>query len=125
MGRMSNIKGAGYERYLAKKIGEKLGIQLDRTPGSGNLDIKGDLRSHEDTELKGPLSGWTIEAKKQEKPRIWNWIKQSREEAKGKKWLLIFSKNHEKDYATVELDFFLGLLKDSYILKQEIFNELK
>ena len=110
-GKGRKAKGHGYERHLAKVIGDSLGIPLRRTPLSGALDIKGDLREEGSNTLSGPLSGWTIEAKKQERLSIWSYIKQARRESGGKKWMVIFSRNREKDYVCLELESFLPLLK--------------
>ena len=104
-------KGNRYERYIAKLLSKVLSTNIRRTPNSGALGIRGDLRDRDSPYLSGPLAGWVLELKKQEKTKIWEWIKQAENEAGSSKWALIFSKNREKDYVILDINDWLELLK--------------
>ena len=100
-------KGKNYERHIARLLGEAFGCNVRRTPGSGNLDIKGDLRN-----LAGTLEKFCFECKKQEHLNIWKCLKQTMDEAGSKVGVLIFSRNNEKDYVTMELNDWIALLQE-------------
>ena len=99
-------KGKNFERLIAKIFAKAFNTNIRRTPGSGNLDIKGDLRN-----LSGPLEEWVIECKKQEKINIWDCIHQSQRQAGSKKWLLVFSRNREKEYVCLDLQDWIELIQ--------------
>lgn len=99
-------KGSDYERKIAKLFSKAFNTNVRRTPGSGNLDISGDLRN-----LSGPLEAWVFELKKQEKINIWACIHQAQREAKYKKWALIFSRNREQDYVVLDINDFIELIQ--------------
>jgi len=97
-------KGKNYERKIAKTLSDYFNCYVRRTPGSGNLDIKGDLRN-----LSGPLEQFVIECKKQEKLNVWKALQQTEEEAGHKIGLLIFARNNSKDYVCMELNDWLEI----------------
>ncbi len=99
-------KGKTYERQIAKVLAKAFDCDVRRTPGSGNLDIKGDLRN-----LYGPLEDYVFELKKQEKINIWACIHQSQLEAGYKQWVLIFSRNRENDYVCMDLQDWIALVQ--------------
>ena len=68
----ANKKGKDFERRIAKRLGGR------RTPCSGGLDIKGDIRC-----LSGPFEAWTIECKAQESGSLWKFIDQAKGEVSG------------------------------------------
>ena len=99
-------KGKGYEREIAKKLSKMFDCNVRRTPCSGGLDIKGDLRN-----LSGALENWVFECKKQEKLNIWSAIKQARAAAGIKNWAVIFSRNRENcDYIVMDLNDWAAIL---------------
>jgi hypothetical protein len=100
-------KGHAYERKIAKKLGEAFNCNIRRVPCSGALDIKGDIRN-----LEGVLDEFIIECKKQEKTKIWEWIKQTQTQAGNKMGLLIFTRNRAPDYACLLLDDLIRILKN-------------
>lgn len=109
-GRRSKNKGARYEGKVAKIINDALGTNLRRTPASGGLGIKGDLRDADGPYLSGKLAGWVVEVKCQEKINIWKCIEQARDQAGNKKWLLAFSRNYEDDYVCMSIHDWLELI---------------
>jgi len=114
-GRMSKNKGANYERRIAGILNKAFDTdRIRRTPASGALGLKGDLCTLEGNfELPGPLSNWAIELKKQEKINIWACLHQAQQQARGgKKWLLVFSRNHESDYVCLDLQDYIELIQN-------------
>ena len=102
-------KGKDFERKIAKILGKAFGCNVRRTPGSGNLDIKGDLRN-----LSGPLEQFVFECKKQERLNIWDALQQTFDEAGYKKGILIFTRNNEgRVYACMDLQDFIELIQSS------------
>jgi len=99
-------KGKAYERQIAKLLSKAFDCDVRRTPCSGGLDIKGDLRN-----LYGVLDRFVIECKKQEHINIWKALDQTTRQGGSKIGLLIFSRNNEKDYVCLELNDFIGLLQ--------------
>ncbi len=99
-------KGKRFELQIAKLLNEKFGANVKRTPNSGGLSIKGDIM-----DTQGILSEFHFELKNQEKLNIWKALQQARNDKRiGKIPLVIFTKNHEKDYAALELDDLLNLI---------------
>lgn len=99
-------KGKGYERHIAKLLSKAFDCNVRRTPCSGALDIKGDLRN-----LSGALEDYVFECKKQEKLNIWAAIHQAQTQAGYKVWILIFSRNNEKDYVVMDLNDWIALVQ--------------
>jgi len=73
-------KGKQFERWIAKRIGGR------RTPCSGGLDIKGDVR-----DMWGAFKEWVIECKAQEKGNLWAFCDQARGEVRGslRDWVVV------------------------------------
>jgi len=103
----AQTKGKNYERKIAKLLSAALGCNVRRTPCSGALDIKGDLRN-----LSGALENWVFECKKQEHLNIWQAIQQAIDQAGHKKWALIFSRNNAGDYVVIDINDFIELVGD-------------
>jgi len=100
------IKGKNYERKIAKLLSEAFDCNVRRTPCSGGLDIKGDLRN-----LSGVLEDYVFECKRQEKLNIWKALQQTFIQAGHKKGVLIFTRNNEgRDYAVIDLRDFIEIL---------------
>ncbi len=98
-------KGSRLERKVAKMIRDKgLDKKASRMPLSGAMphlqaDIYTALPIH-------------IEAKNQERLKIWSWWQTLRAKAKfGKDPVLVFSGNHRPVLAVVEFDYLLNLMK--------------
>ncbi len=105
----SQKKGKDYERHIAKLLSKAFNCNVRRTPCSGGLDIKGDLRN-----LSGPLENWVFECKKREKLNIWKSIAQVKRDAGHKNWAVIFSRNNEGcDYVTIDINDFIELVQGS------------
>jgi hypothetical protein len=121
-GRKSKRKGANYEREVAKILNRAFNTNtIRRTPSSGALGIKGDLCQLEGNfDLPGTLSKFTWECKNQEKLSIWAALRQASQEATGGKIpLVVFTKNHERNYIALELEDFIGLLQQLERKKDE------
>lgn len=105
-GNRSKRKGANYERRIASIFAKAFDTNVRRTPGSGNLDIKGDLRN-----LSGPLEPFVFECKKQERLNIWSCLRQTFTQAGHRKGVLVFSRNNERDYVCIDLNDFIELVQ--------------
>jgi hypothetical protein len=53
----------------------------------------------------------SFECKNQEKLSIWSALEQCKKNAKEFNPVLVFKRNNSKTYATIEIDFFMDLLK--------------
>lgn len=105
----SNKKGKRFELRVAKYLAEKLNAHIRRTPNSGGLSMKGDIMCIDDQSI---LSEFNWECKNQEKLNIWKALEQSRNDCLGnpKTPVVVFTKNHERDYVALEMDDFVNLL---------------
>lgn len=116
-GKNAKIKGAEYERYIAKKFEEHYGIKLLRTPQSGgfaknktsdNEDFRGDIvPADKNVRLK-----IHIECKNQKKWNLPIWLDQSEGDCpKEKISLVVFKRfNTSKNYVTMSLEDFFSLV---------------
>jgi hypothetical protein len=130
-GKSSRNKGSSYERTIAKKFKDSLGVELTRTPQSGGFaksstkgdDFRGDIVSLDDTiefllhiECKDH-SSWSLPA----------WIKQAEEDCpEGRIPVVIYhrrQKNEEGkrvqdvgDYVSIPLEMFLQIVDKSKII---------
>jgi hypothetical protein len=129
-GKSSRRKGASYENFIAKKIGEKWMIRLVRTPMSGgfqkssdNEDIRGDL-SCLDKNKKFLLHP---ECKKQKTWSLRKWFKQAKEDCpEGKIPTVIFHDfqeikdgkrvNDAEDFVMIRLDDFLEIVDETKVI---------
>ena len=129
-GKSSKSKGGEYERNVARKMKEKLGVELTRTPSSGGFkkDVKG-------TSFKGDISNLDdnitfmlhIECKNQKSWSLPAWFKQAEEDCpEGRIPTVIFhrgQKNVEgkreqtaQDFITLKLDDFLDIVDSTKII---------
>jgi hypothetical protein len=115
-------KGSDFERLVAKLFANAFDCQaMKRTPNSGGLDIKGDLRAVHGPYCREckyrnscPVDSFVVEAKKQEHMNIWACIQQAKRQATGgKKWCLIFSRNKEGVYVTLDIQDWFELLLEA------------
>ena len=102
----SQNKGKNYEREIAHKLSKVFNCDVRRVPCSGALDIKGDLRN-----LSGVLENYVFELKKQEKMNIWKCLQQTFRQAGHRVGVLIFSRNHERDYICMDLNDWIVLVQ--------------
>lgn len=101
-GRAARTKGSRYELELAADAAAAGLPVLRRTPNSGGLHIKGDLKGWE---------GWSIEAKRQERLAIWACLDQAQRQASpGEVPLLVFRRNQGSSFACLPWREFLGVL---------------
>lgn len=109
-GRGCSRKGKDFERQVAHITNDYLSVNCRRTPGSGNLNIKGDLIDIDPTSIAAEFH---FEAKKQEKLNIWDSLLQAESQSSiSKKPLVVFSRNNSKTYAAIDYKHFLELLKE-------------
>lgn len=96
-GRSSRTKGAGAEREIVGILTEA-GYSCHRTPHSGAL-----------TWLKGDVTGmdYCIEVKRQETVRLADWVRQAKEQAGNKPWLLMHRRSRQEWLVTMPLDQWL------------------
>ncbi len=113
-GRASKVKGNNYERKIANILSKAFDTKVYRVPCSGALPgWAGDLR-----DLTGVLKNYVWECKNQQKLSIWAALKQSELEATGGRVpVVVFTKNHEKDYVAMQLKDFINILKELEDLK--------
>ena len=123
LGKRSRNKGANYERTLAKKFEEALGVKLVRTPQSGGFakqveaasDFRGDII---------PVEAKTafrlhIEAKSCKTWALPMWLNQAESDCpKGRYPIVVFHKHKTSDdYVAIKLEDFFKLLDKSKVLK--------
>lgn len=100
MSRSERLKGAAGEREVAA-VYRVHGFDVDRTPNSGGLRLKGDL--HGDAPEH-------IEVKRQEIVRPWLWIEQASVEAGTLPWTVAFRRNRSDWYALTTLERHVALV---------------
>ena len=106
----ANQKGKRFERDVAKQLNKKFNSNVRRTPMSGGMSIKGDII---DINPDSVLFDYHFECKNQEKLNIWKALAQARSDRPmGKTAIVVFTKNHEKDYVALEFEDFMNLLKE-------------
>ena len=104
----ANQKGKRFERDVAKQLNKAFNTNVRRTPMSGGMSIKGDII---DINPDSILSEFHFECKNQEKLNIWKALAQSRSDCPRRKIpLVVFTKNHERDFVTIEFNDFINLL---------------
>ena len=122
----SRSKGKGYERLVAKKLGEWWGEPFRSTPGSGALHWEKDNRVAGDivppVDSKFPFTveckkreGWYFDAIINETGEIPEWWQQSVDDGKrvDREPILIFSKNRAPSYVMLKWELFSKLNLDS------------
>ena len=116
MGLNSQKKGKRFELQVAKYLSKEFETSIRRTPNSGGLSIKGDIMA-----TQGILSEYNWECKNQEKLNIWKALEQSRNDCLGshKEPLVVFTKNHHRDFVALELEDFVQLLLELEQLRNE------
>lgn len=111
-GRSARTKGASAERELCKIISTATGLDIRRTPNSGGLYLRnrGDLPL-----LAGDLTGLTgyhIEAKRQETIKIAAWTAQAEADCpEGSVPVLAYRRSREPWRVVLPLDHFLKLIQ--------------
>ena len=116
-GKNSKVKGAQYERLIAKKFEERYGLKLVRTPQSGgfaksktenNDRFRGDIVPlDKEVNLK-----FHIECKNHKKWNLPEWIDQAKNDCpKEKIPIIIFKRfNSSENYVTMSLEDFFNLV---------------
>lgn len=116
----ARVKGASYERKIAKILEDRTGVKLERTPLSGGF-----AKSSSSTALKGDINSIDptidlhlhIECKNQKKWALRDWYKQALDDCpKGRKPIVVFHEDRGKDFVMVELGDFLQLVPTSEIV---------
>lgn len=133
-GKSAKVKGASYERTIAKIFKKFLNVDLVRTPQSGGFakkstkadEFRGDITSlDENTQLK-----LHIECKNHKTWKLREWFKQSKEDCpKGKIPCVIFHQAQEnkdgkrisesEEYISMKLEDFLEIVDINKILKKK------
>ena len=111
-------KGNRFERQVAKQINNKFeNANCRRTPLSGGMSFKGDILSINDNSI---ISEFSFECKNQEKLNIWKAIKQAKNDAPQRAMpVVVFTRNFETEYACIEFEDFLNILKELEDLRNE------
>jgi Holliday junction resolvase len=111
MGLNAKQKGNRFERQISKIINKKFeNANCRRTPLSGGMDFKGDICSINDNSI---VSEFSWECKNQEKLNIWKALEQSRNDAPQRTMpVVVFTRNFETEYACIEFEDFLNILKE-------------
>lgn len=133
-GKSAKVKGASYERTIAKIFKKFLNVDLVRTPQSGGFakkstkadEFRGDITSlDENTQLN-----LHIECKNHKTWKLKEWFKQSKEDCpKGKIPCVIFHQAQEnkdgkrisesEEYISMKLEDFLEIVDINKILKKK------
>ena len=126
-GRTSKVKGANFERLIAKKFQDRYGVELKRTPQSGGFakksdradDYRGDI-TIVDTKRRLLLH---IECKNQQKWSLPKWLKQAQEDCpEGAIPIVVFHEHGtSNDYVTLRLEDFLNLAPKDKVIGKRVF----
>lgn len=134
LGSMKRRKGSTYERNIAKKVKDKLGIALTRTPQSGGFaknsekaeEFRGDIVSLD----KDISLNVHIECKDHKTWKPKEWYKQASEDcAEGLYPIVIMHQAQEnkegkrcreaEDFVMIKLDDFLEMTKETFYKREE------
>lgn len=130
-GKSSKVKGASYERKVAKAFKDKLGVELVRTPLSGGFQ-----KSAKDNQLKGDISNIDskvdfnlhVECKDHASWSVPKWIEQSESDCpEGKVPIVVMHRRQKNkdgqrvqengDYVVMDLFDFLEIVNYNKIIK--------
>lgn len=124
-GKSAKVKGASYERTIAKIFKKYLNIDLVRTPQSGGFakkstkadEFRGDITSLDDS-IQFNLH---IEAKCHKVWSLPSWIRQAKEDCpKGKIPCVVFhEQGTSNEYISMKLEDFLDIVDKNKIVKQK------
>lgn len=114
-GKSSKVKGASYERKVAKAFKDKLGVELVRTPLSGGFQ-----KSAKDNQLKGDISNIDskvdfnlhVECKSHKSISLQEWLRQSEDDCpKGKIPTVVFHRpNTSIEYIVMSFYNFINII---------------
>jgi hypothetical protein len=107
--KMSRDKGARFEREVARAF-SAAGFDVNRTPNSGGLRLKGDLY--------GDVPAY-VECKHTERWDVPAWIRQMEQECGDEMPMLVMRRNYERAYALLPLTDLLRLMKEPHRLSDE------
>lgn len=126
-GKRAKRKGSNYERELAKRFGERYGVELKRTPQSGGFakksekadDYRGDI-TIVDTKKMLKLH---IEAKNCKTWSLKQWLKQAEEDCpEGRTPVVVFHQyDSSKDYVCLSLEDFLEIVPKDKVVGKRVF----
>ena len=104
-------KGKRFEREIAKRVGGR------RTPCSGGLDIKGDVR-----DMWGAYKTWIIECKHQEKGGLWAFVRQAKAEigASLNDWIVVWKRNNEQPIAIIDFEVWCNMVEELHELREKV-----
>lgn len=129
IGKRSRRKGSNYERTIAKKLKQKLGVDFVRTPQSGGFAKKsvkadvfrGDIVPADDS-VECALH---FECKDVKTWSLAKWMEQAEADCpKNKIPVVVFHKfNTSKDYIALPFEEFLSLVPPENIVKIEVSEE--
>ncbi len=100
MSKANRIKGAAFEREIAKTLSEELGQKVWR-----NLE---QVRSSGSDLMVG---GWAIECKRRARISIYEWIEQAQKASGGSRYAVVFRSDAKKAHVIITLDEFIHLLR--------------
>lgn len=110
--RSAKNKGALFQKEIAKKISELLGIPIKK---DGDLESRQMGMSGTDIILRGKAKeefNYSVECKRAEALSIPAWIRQAESNLGDfKNWLLFFRRSNETAKVVMEADHFFELLK--------------
>lgn len=119
-GRTSKVKGANFERLIAKKFQDRYGVELKRTPQSGGFakksdradDYRGDI-TIVDTKRRLLLH---IECKAHKTLAMPKWLKQAENDCPEGRTPVVINHEHgtSNDYITLSYLDFMGMIKKSH-----------
>jgi len=92
----SRAKGSTAEREIVSILREH-GYDVERSPLSGALSWKGDVIGMD----------YCIEVKRCERWALPAWIEQTKREAQGKRWLLMFRRSRQEWFVVMPLEQWL------------------
>jgi Holliday junction resolvase len=112
MGKMQRTKGAKAEREFAEILNKKFGAKYKRTPLSGGMDLKGDIRRSYGSKHT-IVDDFHWEIKRQETISIHKWYNQAKSDAPSLMMPVVaFRRNNDEWKVTLSAEDFLNVIKE-------------
>ena len=111
MGKKSRTKGCRGELEWRDILNKKFGTNYQRTPLSGGLDIKGDVRRAYGSK-NSRIDDFSWEVKRQEKLNIYKALEQSSRDSRSLTPVVAHRRNQDRWMITMDADDFLNILKE-------------
>lgn len=111
-GRGSYVKGANFERKIAKLLSQKFGVDVKRTGAQESAKVHGgDVNTHRGN--KSVLNDFFWECKAREQWDLIGWLKKAQDDEGliGRPAVVVATRNNQDDYVFLKFSDFLNILQ--------------